>query len=129
MFIFSQTINKSFCFKEVTEGMESVTKCGRDETDNYYSKEEILCVVYDKGRVLENKSSEDIKQTPSKKFLTTDFAKHMPTFWRLKRKLQNIEKTFPELYYRDQNIFEMFANSHADTIVRSDVEDTGLLWI
>lgn len=96
-----------------------------DESSNYYSKDEILCVVYDDS----TKSSEDTINSHSKKFTSNDFAKNMPTFWRLKRKLQNIEKMYPELYYRDQNIFEMFANSRPDTIVRSDVEDVELMWI
>lgn len=98
------------------------SKNNTDETSNYYSKEDILCVVYDHS----TKSSEDTRKSLTKKFTTTDFAKNMPTFWRLKRKLQNVEKMYPELYYRDQNVFEMFANYRADAIIRSDVE---LMWI
>lgn len=93
-----------------------------------------MSIIYDQDKDLENKLSDEIKQTLSKKFTTTDFAKHMPTFWRLKRKLEKIEEMYPELYYRNQNIIEMFGNfeasySRVDTTVHSEVEDVKLIWI
>lgn len=90
--------------------------------------------MYDQCKSKESKTAIEVRQKLSKKFTTADFAKHMPTFWRLQRKLQKIENLYPELYYRDQNIIEMFANSETvpcadSTILRYDVDDSDFVWI
>lgn len=81
----------------------------------HYSEEQIIKnIIHDQFESSEPSSEDEIRRKLSRKFTSCDFAKHMPTFWRLKRKLENVKELYPELYYRDQNIFEMYANSETE---------------
>lgn len=116
-------------------GKESELEQPTDDciSKDHYSEEQIIqSIIYDQAT--ESKCSPEMRKELSKKFTTSDFAKHMPTFRRLQRKLQRIEKLYPELYYRNQNVIEMFANSEAaihvhSNIVEYDSDDTDLVWI
>lgn len=128
--------HKSFFYK-IAVGGSSILDISSNNEGSYYSKEEILQnVVYDQAiENKETKPSDETKQKLLEKFTTSDFAKHMPTFWRLKRKLQKIEQVYPELYYRDQNIFELFCNADEmdaymdSSVVHSEVENDEFIWI
>lgn len=69
-----------------------------------------------------------------KSLIVGDFSKSKPTFFRLKRKLDNIKKYYPELYFRDESIIEIFANADPDnflksTLVEYDEDTSDFIWI
>lgn len=98
------------------------------------TKEVIIhSIYYDAEKEL--KAGDIALTMPKKKSLIVgDFSKSKSTFLRLKKKLDNIKRYYPELYFRDQNIIEIFANAEPDNFLKTSLieydEDTAdFIWI
>lgn len=87
----------------------------------------MLNMVYDQLKNSDSKAKDDMHKKQPLKLMRSNFAKHMPTFVRLQKKLQKIEKICPELYHSDKNVIEIFANY--ETTYRLDptvtIDDAG----
>lgn len=96
--------------------------------DDDLSQEAVLkCIDYDK-------QDQEPTQSQHNSLTYSDLSGSMPTFWRLKRKLDNIRKFYPELYYGQQNIIELYGKSSNKSSENSesleyDTDGSDFIWI
>lgn len=59
------------------------------------------------------------------------FRKYRGTFTKLQRKFQNLEKYYPEIYYKDESVIDMWSSFELQRkldLGKLEFDDDNMLW-